>query len=123
MDLFRLNYGILTLSPKIKGAINIRQYRPICLANVIYKIITKTLTLRLNKIANNIIRPIKLFYTLQIQIHLRWSHCYIHEVFHEMARKKQSGIILKLDFWQFLEEVMIKCSKEVDTMGYEGCLW
>ena len=49
LDLFRLNYGILTLIPKIKGAVNIRQYRPICLLNVVYKIITKTLTLRLNK--------------------------------------------------------------------------
>jgi len=40
----------------------------------------------------------------------------IHEVVHELARKKQSGIVLKLDFekaydkvsWPFLKEVMEK---------------
>jgi hypothetical protein len=40
----------------------------------------------------------------------------IHEVLHELAKKKQSGIILKLNFekaydkvsWQFLEEVLVK---------------
>jgi hypothetical protein len=57
LDLFRLNYGILTLIPTVKVAVNIRQYRPICLLNVIYKIITKTLNLRLNRIPNKIISP------------------------------------------------------------------
>lgn len=41
LELFRLNYGILTLIPKVKGATSIKQYRPICLLNVVYKIITK----------------------------------------------------------------------------------
>lgn len=40
-DLARLNYGVISLIPKIKGAVNIKQFRPICLLNVIYKIITK----------------------------------------------------------------------------------
>jgi hypothetical protein len=34
------------LLPKIPGAKNIRQYRPICLIDVIFKIITKILTIR-----------------------------------------------------------------------------
>jgi mannosylglycoprotein endo-beta-mannosidase len=38
LDIGRLNYGIITLLPKIKEANNIRQYRPICLLNVVYKI-------------------------------------------------------------------------------------
>lgn len=46
LDLARLNHGTL---PKVKGAVNMRQYRPICLLNVRYRIITKTLTLRRDK--------------------------------------------------------------------------
>jgi hypothetical protein len=111
LDLFRLNYGILTLIPKVKGAVNIKQYRPICLLNVVYKIITKTLTLRLNKIASKIISPNQ---TAFIPGRYILEGVVIHEVLHEMSRKKQSDIILKLDFekvydkvsWHFLQGVM-----------------
>jgi hypothetical protein len=49
-DIGRFNYGTITLLPKVKEANNIKQYRPICLLNVIYKIFTKTLMLRLDKV-------------------------------------------------------------------------
>ena len=51
LDLWRLNYGVITLLPKIRQTNNIKQFRPICLLNVIYKIITKVLSLRLTKVA------------------------------------------------------------------------
>lgn len=110
-DLFRLNYGILTLIPKVKGANNIKQFRPISLLNVVYKIITKVLTLRLNRVADKIICPNQSAFVLGRFI--LDGVVVIHEVLHELARKKQSGIILKLDFekaydkvsWRFLEEV------------------
>jgi hypothetical protein len=35
------SYGVVILLPKVKPALNIKQFRPICLLNVIYKIITK----------------------------------------------------------------------------------
>jgi hypothetical protein len=41
LDIRRMNYGIISLVPKIKEANNIKQYRPICLVNVDYKGITK----------------------------------------------------------------------------------
>ena len=47
VDTSRINYGIITLLPKIKEASRIQQFRPICLLNCLYKLITKTLTLRL----------------------------------------------------------------------------
>jgi hypothetical protein len=114
LELFRLNYGILTLIPKVKGATNIKQYRPICLLNVVYKIITKTLTLRLNNIADKIISPTQSAFVLGRYI--LDGVVVIHEVLHELAKSKQSGIILKLDFekaydkvrWYFLEEVLAK---------------
>jgi len=46
LDVSRLNYGIITLLPKVHEAEKIQQYRPICLLNCLYKWITKVLTLR-----------------------------------------------------------------------------
>jgi hypothetical protein len=130
LDLFRLNYGILTLIPKIKGAVNIRQYRPICLLNVAYKIITKTLTLRLNKIVDKIISPNQTAFISGRYI--LDGVVVIHEMLHEMSRRKQSGIILKLDFekaydkvsWHFLKLVMEKkgfCERWIDWIMKAVC--
>lgn len=47
LDISRLNFGSISLIPKIKDANNIKRYRPICLLNVVYKIIMKVLTQRL----------------------------------------------------------------------------
>jgi hypothetical protein len=55
LDIGRLNYGTIILIPKIKDANLIQQYRPICLLNVIYKIITKALMLRLEGCMSKII--------------------------------------------------------------------
>jgi hypothetical protein len=43
LDIERLNYGIVTLLPKVDNAVEIKNFRPICLLNVCYKIITKVL--------------------------------------------------------------------------------
>jgi hypothetical protein len=55
LDVSRLNYGIITLLPKITGANKISQYRPICLLRCIYKLITKILTLRIEPFAPKLI--------------------------------------------------------------------
>ena len=55
LDLGRLNYGIITLLSKTMEANKIQQYKPICLLNVVYKIFTKTLMLRLEKILETIL--------------------------------------------------------------------
>ena len=47
VDVSRMNYGIITLLPKVKDASKIQQFRPICLLNCLYKLITKTLTIML----------------------------------------------------------------------------
>ena len=55
LEIGRLNYGIITLIPKLKEANQIQQYRPICLLNVIFKIFSKTLMLRLESVLERII--------------------------------------------------------------------
>jgi hypothetical protein len=59
-----MNFGMITLIPKLKEANNIKQYRPICLLNVDYKWFTKVLTMRLAKVANKIISPSKIAFIL-----------------------------------------------------------
>ena len=46
LNIERLNFGVVTLIPKVPNAIDIKAFRPICLLNVCYKIITKVLTNR-----------------------------------------------------------------------------
>jgi hypothetical protein len=51
LPLYKLNFGIITLIPKKEDAIQIQQYRPICLLNVSFKIFTKVGTNRITGIA------------------------------------------------------------------------
>ena len=37
LNLFSLNFGIITLIPKVQEATKIQQYRPICVLNVSFK--------------------------------------------------------------------------------------
>jgi hypothetical protein len=41
LPLFCLNYGTIILLPKKENVVQIQQYRPICLLNVVFKILTK----------------------------------------------------------------------------------
>jgi len=112
LNLARLNFGVITLIPKVKGATNIKQFRPICLLNVVYKIITKVLTARLTKVATKVIGENQTAFVPGRFI--LDGVVILHEVLHELRRKKKQGIILKLDFektydkvrWSFLQEVL-----------------
>ena len=113
LDLARLNYGVITLIPKVMYANNVKQFIPICLLNVsFFKIFTKLIMDRLAKIAGRIISPsqtafIKGRYILDGAVML-------HEIVHELQTKKMEGVILKIDFekaydsisWDFVEEMM-----------------
>jgi mannosylglycoprotein endo-beta-mannosidase len=57
LELFRLNFGEIVLLPKIQNAERIQQYRPICLLNVSFKIFTKVATIRLNSVADHVVKP------------------------------------------------------------------
>lgn len=55
LDIDRLNYGVITLVPKGSDANKIQKYKPICLLNVVIKIITKVLVNPLIKIIKGVI--------------------------------------------------------------------
>jgi hypothetical protein len=111
LNMSRMNYGMITLIPKLKEANNIKQYRPICLLNVDYKWFTKVLTMRLAH-ANKLI---SLAQTAFIPGRfILEGIIMLHEVLHYLRVHHQQGIILKLDFektydkvqWSFMMEVL-----------------
>jgi hypothetical protein len=55
LNLSRLNFGMISLIPKIKEGNTIKQYRPICLLNIDYKWFSKVFTMRLTPFADKLI--------------------------------------------------------------------
>jgi hypothetical protein len=57
LDLQSLNYGVITLVPKVREANSIKQYRPIYLLNVDFNIFPKLLMNRLTPMVGKLISP------------------------------------------------------------------
>lgn len=114
LDTDRINYGVISLLPKIKDANTIKHYRPICLQNVILKFITKAITLRVTKVISGVVNWTQ---TAFIPGRYILDGCVIlHEAIHELKKEKIPGVVFKIDFekaydrvqWEFLYEVMQK---------------
>ena len=91
----RINFGVLTLVSKVKGATNIKQFRPIAVLNVILRTVTKVLANRLAPVANEVIHPCQTWFIRGRYI--LEGIVVIHEVLHEVKVKKIPAIMLKLD--------------------------
>ena len=88
VDINRLNYGTITLLPKVKEANRIQQYRPICLLNCLYKLITKTLTIRLEAVAQKLIHCNQTAF-MKVRNIMSGILC-LHEILHENQKKKRN---------------------------------
>lgn len=112
LELFRLNFGEIVLLPKILEAERIQQYRPICLLNVSLKIFTKVATIRLNSVADHVVKPTQTAFMQGRNI--LDGVVVLHETVHEMHTKKINGVIFKIDFekaydkvkWSFLQQTL-----------------
>jgi mannosylglycoprotein endo-beta-mannosidase len=112
LELFRLNFGEVILLPKVNQAERIQQFRPICLLNVCFKIFMKVATIRLNTVADHVVRPSQTAF-LQGR-NILDGVVILHEAVHELHTKKLNGVILKLDFekaydkvkWSFLQQTL-----------------
>jgi hypothetical protein len=124
LDISRLNYGVITLIPKIKEANNVKQYRPICLLNVSFKIFTKLIMNRLTPFAGGLINPSQTAF-----IRGRYivdGAVILHEVMHELKKQKGTWVIFKIDFekaydsirWEFMEEVLAKKGFDNELRGW-----
>src|SRR6266508_2553379 len=90
LPLFSLNFGVITLIPKVQEANIIQKYRPICLLNVSFKKFTKVATNRLNTVAGKMISPTQMAF-----LHGRnilEGVVILHETIHELHRKKLGGV-------------------------------
>lgn len=103
LDLKRLNFGVITLVPKIKEANTIKQYRPICLLNVDFKIFSKLLTDRLTPLADKVISKNQTAFIKGRNI--LEGVVTVHEIIHELKRSKKKGIIFKIDFEKAYDKV------------------
>ncbi|XP_050217744.1 uncharacterized protein LOC126668597 [Mercurialis annua] len=107
-----LNTAFLILIPKFKGAVNIKDYRPISLINSIFKFLSKILAKRLAPLLPSIISENQFGFIKGRNIHE--CHSIASEVIHLCSRRKDSTFIVKLDFqkafdfvsWRFLLETM-----------------
>jgi hypothetical protein len=112
LDLFSLNFGEIILLPKVNEAERIQQYRPIFLLNVSFKIFMKVATIRLNMVADVVVRPSQTAFMQGILDRVAT----LHEKVHELHSKKLNGVILKLDFekaydkvkWSFVQQTLKK---------------
>ena len=88
LNLYSLNFGIITLIPKIQDATKIQQYRPICVLNVSFKIFTKVTTNRLNKVSKTVVSPTQTAFMpgSNIMEGVVILHETIHEVTYEKAK-------------------------------------
>jgi hypothetical protein len=124
LDLFSLNFGIITLIPKIENATKIQQYRPICVLNVSFKIFTKVGTNRLNKVAKTVVSQTQT--DSMPGRNIMEGVVILHETLHELHTKKSNGVIFKIDFEKYYDKV--KWSFLQQTLRMKGfspkwCRW
>jgi hypothetical protein len=84
------------LLPKSKEATNIKQFRPICLINVSFKIFTEVAVRRLTQVVDKLISQSQTVFVPGQNI--MEGVVIPHEIMHELHRKKMNEVILKLDF-------------------------
>jgi hypothetical protein len=112
LPLFHLKFGTIILLPKKENAIQIQQYRPICLLNVCFKVFTKVGTNRVSNIAESVVQPTQTAF--MPGRHILEGVVILHETIHELHRKKLDGVLFKIDFekaydkvnWDFLQQAL-----------------
>jgi hypothetical protein len=86
VDIARLNFGILSLIPKVPGADNIKQFRPIALINVIFKLVAKAYAMRLSPVAHRVISLSQTAFIKGRLIHD--GPLALHEIVHEFMSSR-----------------------------------
>ena len=104
LNLFSLNFGIITLIPKVQEATKIQQYRLICVLNVSFKFFTKVAMNRLNKVAQTVVSPMQTAFLPGRNI--MEGVVILHETIHELHTKKRNGVIFKIDFEKAYDKVV-----------------
>lgn len=109
-----VNQTLITLIPKVEQVCNIRDFRPISLCNVAYKVITKILAQRLRVVMGALVNPCQSSFIPNRQS--RDNIIVAQEVFHSMRRRtgKKGWMAIKIDLdkaydrlsWSFIKETL-----------------
>lgn len=117
-----VNHTNIALIPKVKTPVHAAEFRPIALCNVLYKLVSKTLVIRLKKFLPNLVSENQSAF---VPGRLITDNALIAmEVFHSMKYRNRSRggtIAMKLDMskaydrveWGFLRKLLL-------TMGFDG---
>jgi hypothetical protein len=116
LELFRLNFGEVILLPKVMEAERIQQYRPISLLNVSFKIFMKVAAVRLNSVADHVVRSLQT--TFMQERNILEEVVVLHGTLHELHTNKMNGVVLKLDSEKAYDEV--KWSFLHQTLSMKG---
>ncbi|KAG6424932.1 hypothetical protein SASPL_115355 [Salvia splendens] len=108
-----INHTWVTLIPKVDGAIDIKDFRPISMIGSIYKIIAKILAKRIANVLPELISETQSAFVKNRQI--LDGALIANEVVWCLKKTRQKAAILKLDFqkaydtvqWDFLEETLV----------------
>ena len=98
-----INSTFLCLIPKNIGGNSPDQFRPMSLCNLIYKIISKVLTLRLLHILPSLISEKYNGFILGRQI--LNSIIFMHENIHSLSLSNNQGFIMKVDIAKLYDRV------------------
>ncbi|EEE53117.1 hypothetical protein OsJ_35899 [Oryza sativa Japonica Group] len=103
IDLSRVNQSYITLLPKTAKAVQIKDSRPISLLHSVPKLLSKTLTNRLQMEIIKLIDPMQSGFIKNICIHENFI--LVLEMVQSALKKKKPIIVLKLDFHKAFDTV------------------
>eukprot|EP00253_Pinus_taeda_P032540 PITA_32540 len=107
-----LNATFIALIPKSEDSNSPDKFRPISLCNIIYKIVSKVVALRLKPLLPGIIFPKQSGYVEGSQI--TDGIILSHEIIHSLKHSKKPGMLLKIDLskafdsisWDYMEKIL-----------------
>jgi hypothetical protein len=119
-----INETLITLIPKVDHATSLRNFRPISLCNVSYKVVTKIIATRLNQVMEHLISPAQASFVPNR--HSSDNIIIFQEVVHSMRIKKRGKgwMAIKIDFekaydrlkWLFVKDTL-------DDIGFPPALF